>query len=98
MNIKPASGTRGVFYSLITLMQKVASSIAIPLVGVMLQLTHYLANATEQPQSAVWDSNVGWADPGILLTVGIIFAIKYPLGREQFTSIVEELQVRREKA
>jgi GPH family glycoside/pentoside/hexuronide:cation symporter len=89
----------GVFYSLITLMQKVASSIAIPLVGVMLQLTHYLANATEQPQSAVLGIRMLVGPiPAILLTVGIIFAIKYPLGREQFTSIVEELQVRREKA
>ncbi len=89
----------GVFYSLITLMQKIASSIAIPLVGIMLELTHYQANAAQQPQSAVLGIRMLVGPiPAILLTIGIIFAIKYPLGREQFTSIVEELQARREKA
>jgi len=89
----------GVFYSLITLMQKIASSIAIPLVGVMLELTHYQANAAQQPQSAVLGIRLLVGPiPAILLTIGIIFALKYPLGREQFTSIVEELQARREKA
>jgi glycoside/pentoside/hexuronide:cation symporter, GPH family len=89
----------GVFYSLITLMQKVASSIAIPMVGVLLQLTHYQANATQQPQSAVLGIRLLIGPiPAILLTIGIIFAIKYPLGRDQFTSIVEELRTRREKA
>ncbi len=89
----------GVFYSLITLMQKVASSIAIPMVGVLLQLTHYQANAAQQPQSAVLGIRLLIGPiPAILLTIGIIFAIKYPLGRDQFTSIVEELRARREKA
>jgi len=89
----------GVFYSLITLMQKIASSIAIPLVGIMLELTHYQANAAQQPQSAVLGIRLLVGPiPAILLTIGIIFALKYPLGREQFTSIVEELQARREKA
>ena len=89
----------GVFYSLITLMQKVASSIAIPMVGVLLQLTHYQANAVQQPQSAVLGIRLLIGPiPAILLTIGIIFAIKYPLGRDQFTSIVEELRARREKA
>lgn len=89
----------GVFYSLITLMQKIASSIAIPLVGVMLELTHYQANATQQPQSALLGMRLLVGPiPAVLLTIGIIFAIKYPLGREQFTSIVAELRERREKA
>lgn len=89
----------GVFYSLITLMQKIASSIAIPLVGVMLQLTHYQANALQQPPSAVLGIRMLVGPiPAILLSIGIIFAVKYPLGREQFTSIVAELEARREKA
>jgi len=89
----------GVFYSLITLMQKIASSIAIPLVGVMLQLTHYQANAVQQPPSAVLGIRLLVGPiPAILLSIGIIFAVKYPLGREQFTSIVTELEARREKA
>jgi len=31
------------------------------------------------------------------LTIGIIFALKYPLDRAQFSKVVKELQERREK-
>jgi len=88
----------GIFYSLITLMQKIASSIAIPLVGVLLDVTHYQANAAQQPQSAVFGIRMLVGPiPAIFLTIGIIFAIKYPLDRTQYTDIVNELHERREK-
>ena len=88
----------GVFYSLITLVQKMASSIAIPLVGVMLEVTGYQANVSQQPQSVIFGIRmlVGPV-PAVLLTIGIIFALKYPLDRTQFGSIVKELHERREK-
>lgn len=88
----------GVFYSLITLVQKMASSIAIPLVGVMLEVTGYQANVSQQPQSVIFGIRmlVGPV-PAVLLTIGIIFALKYPLDRAQFGSIVKELHERREK-
>ena len=89
----------GMFYSLITLMQKVASSMAIPLVGVLLEVTNYQPNASEQPLSAVTGIRMLVGPiPAVLLTVGIIFALKYPLDRLQYSSIVQELQNRREKA
>ena len=89
----------GIFYSLITLMQKIASSIAIPLVGVLLELTDYQSNAAQQPASAVFGIRmlVGPV-PAVLLAIAIIFALKYPLDRDQFTDIVKELNARREKA
>ncbi len=88
----------GMFYSLITLIQKIASSIAIPMVGVMLELTNYQPNSPQQPESAVFGIRtlVGPV-PAAFLAIAIIFALKYPLDRDQFAKIVEELRVRRKK-
>jgi len=89
----------GMFYSLVTLVQKIASSLAIPLVGIMLEITNYQANAASQPPSALLGIRLLVGPiPAVLLIIGIIFALKYPLDRIQFTSIVRELQERREKA
>ena len=88
----------GVFYSLITLMQKVASSIAIPLTAVMLEVTNYVPNAVQQPNSAVLGIRLLMGPiPAILLTIAIFFAIKYPLDKKRFTKIVKELEDRRKK-
>ncbi len=89
----------GMFYSLVTLMGKVASSIAIPLTALMLQITHYEPNAVQQPQSAILGIRLLVGPiPAVFLTIGIIFALKYPLDRVQFSHVVEELKDRREKA
>jgi len=89
----------GMFYSLVTLMGKVASSVAIPLTALMLDLTNYVPNAAQQPESAILGIRflVGLI-PAVFLTIGIIFALKYPLDRVQFTNVVKELQERRGKA
>jgi GPH family glycoside/pentoside/hexuronide:cation symporter len=87
----------GMFYSLVTLAQKVASSIAIPLVLLMLQVTGYIPSAGTQPESAVWGIRIAMGPvPAALLGGGIIFAILYPLGRESHRRIVEELEKRRD--
>ena len=89
----------GVFYSLITLMQKVASSIAIPLTAVLLDVTNYVPNAAEQPASALLGIRLLMGPiPALLLTIAIIFALKYPLDREGYTKVVAELEARRAKA
>jgi GPH family glycoside/pentoside/hexuronide:cation symporter len=88
----------GVFYSLVTLMGKIASSIAIPLTAVMLDVTGYIPNAAQQPASALLGIRLLIGPvPAIFLTISIIFALKYPLERAQFSSIVKELDERREK-
>ena len=89
----------GVFYSLITLMHKIASSVAIPLTAVMLEITNYIPNSAQQPESALLGIRILMGPvPAVLLMIAIIFAIKYPLNREQFAQIVDELKTRREKA
>lgn len=88
----------GMFYSLVTLAHKIASSIAIPLTAVMLELTHYVPNAAQQPPSALLGIRLLIGPiPAVLLTIGILFALKYPLDRAQFSSVVKDLQERRDK-
>lgn len=86
----------GMFYSLVTLMQKIASSIAIPLVLVLLEVTGYIPNSLEQPGSAILGIRIVVGPiPAILLCAGIAFAWLYPLSREAHTDIRQQLQERR---
>lgn len=86
----------GMFYSLITLAQKVASSFAIPLALLLLDVTGYLPNSAQQPPSAILGIRIVTGPiPAILLSTGILFAILYPLGRERYTQIARELESRR---
>ena len=89
----------GMFYSLISLMQKVASSIAIPLILVLLDTTGYLPNAGQQPASALTGIRlVVGPIPAILLWAGILFAWLYPLNRSEYDKIVTGLEERRSAA
>jgi GPH family glycoside/pentoside/hexuronide:cation symporter len=88
----------GMFYSLITLMQKIASSIAIPLVLLLLDATGYVPVAAQQPPSAILGIRIVIGPiPAALLCVGILFAILYPLSRDRHVQIVQELEGRRVK-
>jgi len=86
----------GVFYSLVTLMAKVASSIAVPLTAFVLELTGYIPNSSSQPQSALNGIRflIGPV-PAVCLIVGIVFALRYPLERNEFNEIVGKLKKQR---
>lgn len=86
----------GVFYSLVTLMAKVASSIAVPLTAFVLELTGYIPNSSTQPQSALNGIRflIG-PIPAVCLIVGIVFALLYPLKRSEFNEIVGKLKKQR---
>ncbi len=86
----------GMFYSLVTLAQKVASSVAVPLALLVLDVTGYIPNSAAQPASAVTGIRiVAGPIPAILLCLGILFAALYPLGREDYTEIAHSLESRR---
>ena len=86
----------GMFYSLITLAQKIASSVAIPLALLVLDFTGYIPNSAVQPVSAVNGIRiVAGPIPAALLCLGILFASLYPLGRESYTQLARELETRR---
>jgi GPH family glycoside/pentoside/hexuronide:cation symporter len=86
----------GMFYSLVTLASKVANSIAVPLALAVLDLSGYIPNAAVQPQSTITGIRlVVGPIPALLLVGGIVFAIFYPLSREEHQDVVRELKVRR---
>ena len=88
----------GVFYSLITLMKKMASSVAIPLTAVMLDVTNYVPNAAEQPASALLGIRLLMGPiPAVLLTIAIIFALNIRWTGMNSRMWSEELEERREK-
>ena len=86
----------GMFYSLVTLMQKIASSLAIPLVLLVLQFTGYIPNSATQPSSALTGIRIVVGPiPALLLTAGILFAWRYPLSRSRHREIRQALEKRR---
>jgi GPH family glycoside/pentoside/hexuronide:cation symporter len=86
----------GMFYSLITLAQKIAVSIALPLALLVLDRFGYIPNSVDQPESAVNGIRlIAGPIPAVLLGMGILFAILYPLGRENYTEIARTLEARR---
>ena len=88
----------GMFYSLVTLIRKVASSIAIPLALLLLEVTGYVPNSARQPANALLGIRIVVGPiPAVLLCAGILFAILYPLSRERYVQVVQELESRRAK-
>jgi len=84
------------FYSLVTLMQKVASSIAIPLVLLVLDITGYVPNTLQQPPNALLGIRIVIGPiPAVILSLGILFAVLYPLDRERYAEVNQELEMRR---
>lgn len=88
----------GIYYSLVSLLNKVGSSIAVPAASLLLGWAGYMPH---QPQSTrtLWAirSLVG-PIPAVLLTAGILLAAFYPLTRERHAHLREELARRRAEA
>ena len=88
----------GIFYSLVTLTRKVTTSIAIPLALLLLEFTGYVPNAPQQPANALWGIRIAIGPiPASLLCIGILFAFRYPLTRDQYAQVAQELESRRAK-
>jgi len=88
----------GMFYSLATLVHKVALSLAVLMVPLVLQFTGYQPNVADQAPSVLWGLRIVMGPvPAVLLCGGIFFAIRYPLSRERHAEIVRELEARRER-
>jgi GPH family glycoside/pentoside/hexuronide:cation symporter len=92
------SGKRneGMFYSLITLAQKVASSIAVPLALLVLQFSGFVPGSAVQPASAINGIRlVAGPIPAVAICMGILFTALFPLGRENYREINRQLEERR---
>jgi GPH family glycoside/pentoside/hexuronide:cation symporter len=86
----------GTFFSILTLAQKVASSLAVPGALLMLELFGWVSGEAVQTPRAVMALRVLVGPvPAVLLAGAIVLAIFYPLGRAEFERIVAELEERR---
>ncbi len=85
----------GMYYSLVTLFRKIAASLSLPLVLLILEWTGYVANAETQPRSAIIgiQALIG-PIPAVLVIAGIIFATLYPLTRSRYAQIRAQLAER----
>ena len=92
-----ATGQRheGVFYSLVSLFKKIASSIAIPLTLLVLDWSGYVSNAATQKPSTILAIRVLMGPvPSVLLLGGIVFALFYPLSRAGHAQTRAEIAAR----
>jgi GPH family glycoside/pentoside/hexuronide:cation symporter len=95
------SGMRneGIYYSLMTLARKIASSITLPVVLLLLDWSGYVGNATEQTPTVVTTIAFMFAGiPAILFAIGFVTALRFPLSRQRFEDIKVELQRRKKLA
>jgi GPH family glycoside/pentoside/hexuronide:cation symporter len=85
----------GMFYSLVTLFRKVSSSIALPLILLVLEWSGYVSNAAVQaPQAVTAIRFLMGPVPSVLLCAGIVFALLYPLSRQRHAQVRAELAAR----
>ena len=86
----------GTFYSLVTLAQKVASSVAIPLALLLLGIFGYVGTASSQPPSAIFAIRlITGPIPAALLCLGILCAVLYPITRKLHDQVLKELEERK---
>jgi GPH family glycoside/pentoside/hexuronide:cation symporter len=86
----------GMFYSLVVLAKKIATSIALPLALLLLDATGYVPNAEQQAPSAVMGiRTLTGPIPAFFLCAGIAFALLYPLTRDRHAEVRQELARRK---
>jgi GPH family glycoside/pentoside/hexuronide:cation symporter len=86
----------GMLYSIVTLTHKLAASLAIPLVLLLMDVTGYVPNAAQQAPGALLGIRlVVGPVPALLLGLGIYVTFRYPLDRQTFTRLTQELEERR---
>jgi GPH family glycoside/pentoside/hexuronide:cation symporter len=87
----------GSFYAFVTLAQKSASAIAVPLALVLLEVFGYKAGGVaDQPASAVFAIRlITGPIPAVFLGLGILCAALYPVTRPMHQAILRDLEARR---
>jgi glycoside/pentoside/hexuronide:cation symporter, GPH family len=86
----------GMFYSLVTTIRKIAASLSLPMLLLVLEWTGYDANLAAQPASAVNGIRALIGPiPAVFLGIGIIFALLYPLNRERHAQVIGQLAERK---
>jgi glycoside/pentoside/hexuronide:cation symporter, GPH family len=85
----------GMYYSLVTLFRKIAASLTLPLVLLVLEWTGYVANAPAQPGSVILGiQGLIGPLPSLFVLAGIVLAAMYPLTRTRHAEVRAELAKR----
>jgi GPH family glycoside/pentoside/hexuronide:cation symporter len=85
----------GIFYALVTLLRKVAASVAVSLIPLVWKWSGYVADAPRQTDSAITAIRIMVGPvPTLFLVGGIIFAIFYPLSRQSHRETREKIAAR----
>lgn len=93
--LKTGQRHEGMYYSLVTLFRKIAASLSLPLVLLVLEWTGYAANAPAQPRSAILGiQGLIGPLPSVLILAGIVLASLYPLTRARHAEVRAELAKR----
>ena len=86
----------GVYYGILTFVQKIATASAIGLSGLILDLMGYIPN-TIQSDRALWAIRILLGIfPGILILIGIVAIYHYPITKDFYHKIRNELKNREE--
>lgn len=98
--LRTGSRKEGFFFGVVSLLNKVATSVAVPWVALVLAATGYNeARGLDQPAGTLLAIRllVGLV-PGVLLALGVAAAAAYPLSRERHERIRHLLQLRMARA
>lgn len=96
--LRTGARREGTYYSLVTLMNKVASSVAVPMALLLLDWAGYVPNVPQTARSLWAIRGLVGPIPAVLLMAGIVFAAFYPLSREQHARIRRLLEKKRLRA
>lgn len=91
------SGNRneGMYYSFMTLSRKIASSISLPIVLLLLDGSGYVPNLAEQSSQTLATITFLFAGlPVLLFGIAILTALRFPLSRARFNQIKSKLDKR----
>jgi len=93
---KTGQRREGLYYGIISLVQKVGSAIALWLVGVILHQVGYLPNA-QQTEKALWGIKIMYGfGTGLLLILSIFFCYLMPMTKKKHTALREAIRLKKE--
>jgi GPH family glycoside/pentoside/hexuronide:cation symporter len=96
--LRTGARREGTYYSMVTLMQKAATSAAVPMALLVLDWAGYVPNAPQTERSLWAIRSLAGPVPAVLLLAGVVLAAFYPLSREQHGRIRRLLERRRLRA
>lgn len=86
----------GTYYSLISLAQKISTSLAVPFAGLVMGVSGFAEGQAVQTAQARWGIKLAMGlGPAVLLAAGIVCAMRYPLSRAEHAGMVAALGERR---